>query len=181
VASVANSVQVSACAEPGDSPCQSFYGAVVPTSLLRVEPVSGSAQVVSVGQAFAPVIVRVTDSATPPDAVLGASVVFQSWVMRPDNDAPIEQVGDTVVTSPAMPVILSSSKYVAISNGAGLATLQAATGVQTSAEVEGTATAGSSTLTYELEALATGGTGFSAARRTKIFAPYRGMRPRTTE
>ena len=156
-------------------------GAVVPSSQLKLEAVSGSVQVVSVGQAFAPVIVRVTDSATPPDAVVGASVLFQSWVMRPDNDAPIERVGDTVVTSPAMPVILSSSKYVAISNSAGLATLQATTGVQTSAEVEGTATVGSSTLTYELEALASPGTGFSAAGRTKVLAPHRGMRPRTTE
>jgi len=181
VSALAKSVQVNACGEPGDVPCVSFYGTMVPASQLKLEPVSGSVQVVDVGQAFAPVIVCVTDSATPPNPVLGASVAFQSMVLRPDDDAPTEQAGDTVVTNPVTPVILSSSLFVAPSTAFGLASLQPTTGVETSAEVDGTATVGSSTLTFELEALATGGMGFSAAGRTKVPAPHRGMRPRTEE
>ena len=181
VTSIVNSVQVTACAEPGDAPCQTFYGTVVPTSQLKLEPVSGSLQIVNVGQTFVPVVVRATDSATPPDTVLGASVVFQSAVLRPDNDAPLEQWGDTVVTSPTMPVILSSSQVVVLSDGNGLASLQTATGQLFASEVEGSASLGSSMLPFELEALSTQGSGGSSSRRVSRAQPRVEVRPRTEE
>ena len=43
---------------------------------------AGARQVVT-GTAFQPLTVRVTDSSTPPNPVLGASVLFQSTVLRP--------------------------------------------------------------------------------------------------
>jgi hypothetical protein len=178
VASIVNAVQVSACAEPGDAPCQTFYGTVVPTSQLKVEPVSGNVQLVSVGQAFAPIVVRATDSASPPNAVQGASVVFQSMVMRADNDVPVEQTGgDILITSPSTPVILSSSQSVVLSGGNGLASLQATTGLQFPAEVEGTAVLGSTALPFELEAVGAG----SSGSRAKPLRTGAGRRPRTED
>ena len=183
VSSITNAVQVTACAEPGDAPCQTFYGTVVPASQLKLEPVSGSVQVVAVGQSFAPVIFRVTDLANPPDSVLGAGVLVHSMVLRPDNDAPIEQLGDTVVTSRSMPVILSSWQGVVLSDSNGLASLQTATGMQSSAEVEGTASIGSSVLAFELESLAPPGTSGAEAHTRRVpHIPF-GVRarPRTQE
>jgi hypothetical protein len=177
VSSIVNQVRVSACAEPGDNPCQTFYGTVVPLSQLKVQPVSGSTQVVNMGQAFAPVVVQVTDGATPPDNVLGASVVFQSAVMRVDNDAAIEQSGDTIITSDPMPVILSSSQSTVSSNGSGISSLQLATGLRFAAEVEGTASVGTSAVPFELEQVGAG----SMGSRAKPLRPGSGMRPRSED
>ncbi len=163
VASIVNAVQVTACAEPGDAPCQTFYGTVVPTSQLKLWPVSGSVQVVNVGQAFTPVVVQVTDLATPPDNVLGASVVFQAVVMRVDNDAPSEQSGETIITSRPMPVILSSSQSTVVSGGNGLASLSYS--LAFSAEIDGMASVSGSTLPFELEAVGKWTGGYRAKSR----------------
>jgi hypothetical protein len=178
VSSIVNAVQVAACAEPGDAPCQTFYGTVVPATQLRVEPVSGSLQLISVGQTFAPIVVRATDSASPPNAVQGASVLFASLVMRTDNDAPVEQSGgDIVITSPSTPVILSSSQSVVFSGSNGLASLQVSTGLQFPAEVEGTVALGPTALPFELEAVGAG----SGGSRAKPLRAGAGRRPRTED
>ena len=174
VSAIANAVQVTACAEPGDAPCQTFYGTVVPLSQIKLWPVSGSAQVVSVGQAFAPVVVQVTDSAAVPNNVLGASVVFQMLVLRMDNDAPNEQSGETVITSQPMPVIVSSSQNTVASRWDGLAS--SIFSLQSSAEVEGTASVGGSMLPFELEAVGTGSGGYRGKARVR-----RGVGPRTDQ
>ncbi len=165
LSAIVNGVQVTACAEPGDNPCQTFYGTVTPVSQLKLGPVGGNTQVVNVGQAFAPVVVQVTDSATPPNNVVGASVVFQSVVMRVDDDAAIEQTGETIITSLPMPVILSSSQNTVVSGSNGLASLQFS--LPFSAEVEGTANVGTSSLPFELEAVGkvSGGYRGKAVRR----------------
>src|SRR5260370_30958090 len=54
-------VQVSACIAPNNVPCQTFTLFSTPASLWRMETVSGSSQVVPTGQAFQPLVMRVTD------------------------------------------------------------------------------------------------------------------------
>ncbi len=174
VTAIANAVQVTACAEPGDAPCQTFYGTVTPVSQLKLAPVGGSTQVVNAGQAFAPVVVQVTDSAAPPNNVVGASVVFRSMVMRVDDDATIEQTGETIITSLPMPVILSSSQNTVASGSNGLASLQYS--LQFSAEVEGTANVGTSSLPFELEAMGKVSGGYRGKARIR-----RAAGPRTDE
>ena len=73
------SVQLNACVAPGNNPCQTIYGNAVAAAMMNLQAVSGAGQVVT-GTAFQPLTVRVTDSSTPPNPVLGASVVFQSTV-----------------------------------------------------------------------------------------------------
>ena len=180
VTAISNAVQVSACAEPGDAPCQSFYLNVISTAQLQLEPVSGSVQVISSSQSFAPVIFRVTDSSSPANPIVGASVLIQSAVMRPDFDAPIENTGETIVTQPTTPVILSSWQGTVISDGNGLATYQASTGISGSAEVEGTASVGSSSLMFELESVQPVGNAYTSSAKRR--APGVGLlRPRTEE
>ena len=48
---------------------------------LKLQAAAGAGQVVS-GPAFQPLTVRVTDSFNPPNPVLGATVRFQSTVLR---------------------------------------------------------------------------------------------------
>src|SRR5207247_3642160 len=78
VNSFAALVQVNVCVAPGNSPCQIFNAAVVPVSSLQLQAISGTLQLVPSGQRFQPVMVRATDSAAPPNPVLGASV-FSLW------------------------------------------------------------------------------------------------------
>ncbi|HEX6502269.1 MAG TPA: IPT/TIG domain-containing protein [Terriglobales bacterium] len=133
-------VQVSACIAPNNTPCAKYplnvY--VVALSSLQMEAVSGSAQLVAVGQTFQPVVVRITDSASPPDPVLGATVTFWSIVTRPDNDVFDESGGER-----GMPVILASAQSTAISDVSGLASVTPASlGIAGPIEVEISATAG---------------------------------------
>jgi hypothetical protein len=166
VSALAGDVQVSACVEPGDRPCQSFYATAVPVSAFRLEPVAGSVQVVSIGQNFQPVIVRVTDSSTPPNPVRAASVIFESIVTRPSRGAPILTTGETIITHNAMPVILSSSQASVASDANGLATTQPSNGgLQGSTLIVGTTTSGTSALQFTLESLSPINPGTGRAHR----------------
>ena len=113
-------VQLSACVAPGNSPCQTVYGNAVAAALVNLQAVSGAGQVVT-GTAFQPLMVRVTDSSTPPNPILGASVLFQSTVLRPAGNNPILTPDDPTATQTAMPVILSASQSSVQSNANGLA------------------------------------------------------------
>ena len=139
---VAAQVQVSACVAPRNSPCESFFVTPVAASLLNLWPVAGAAQAITLGQPFQPVIVRVTDSASPPDPVLGAVVAFQTSVMRPAGSAP---AGSSGGGAPALPVILSVSQTSVQSDANGLARLTPSTGgFSGPLEVQVSATAGTS-------------------------------------
>ena len=139
---LASQVQVSACIAPSNSPCAKYPLNVyaVPLSSLRMQAIAGSAQLVPVGVPFQPVVVRITDSSSPPNSVLGAAVTFWSIVCRPDNDVFEETGGEW-----GMPVILASAQTVAASDLYGLASvLPSSLGVKGPVEVEISASAGSS-------------------------------------
>jgi IPT/TIG domain len=119
VTQLSSLVEVSACVAPSNAPCQIFYGNVVPQSLQQLQSVAGAGQV-STGQAFQPVVVRVTDSSSPPNPVMGATVTFQTTVMR---TAVTSQGGggETDSTDSASPVILAVSQTSALTDADGLA------------------------------------------------------------
>ncbi len=112
-------VQMTACAEPGNNPCQTISANAVASSLMQLNGGSGANQVVAGGK-FQPLTVRVTDSSTPPNPILGASVLFQSTVMRPAGNVS-GTTGDGGGTSTGMPVILSSSQSTVQSDINGMA------------------------------------------------------------
>jgi hypothetical protein len=114
------SVQLSVCVAPGNNPCQTISGNAVAAALLNLQAVSGAGQVVT-GWVFQPLTVRVTDSSTPPNPILGASVSFQSTVLRPVGNNPTLAPSDPTVTTTGMPVILSASQSTAQSDINGLA------------------------------------------------------------
>jgi hypothetical protein len=147
-------VQVSACVAPGDAPCQIWNATAVPVSALQLQPVAGDTQVVAVGANFGPVTVRVTDQATPPDPVLGASVLFQSLVGRSPNDQPILWIAQSGISQPTIPVILAESQTTVLSDVNGLASvLPTAGGVDGAVLVLGAASTGGSTVDFGLQSL----------------------------
>jgi hypothetical protein len=120
-------IQISVCVAPADSPCATIYGSAVSTSALNLQAVAGESQIVS-GQPFQPLVVRVTDSSTPPNPVLGASVLFQSTVMRAAANDLTLTPGDPTVTQPGMAVILGVVQSTVQSDVNGLASFTASVG-----------------------------------------------------
>jgi hypothetical protein len=108
VSSASTGIQASICAAPNNSPCQTFNAFVVPVSSLQAQTVSGNLQIVQSGQGFQPVVIRVTDAATPSDPVLGANVLFQSYVGRVPQNEPIVWAGEAGISQPTMPIILAA-------------------------------------------------------------------------
>jgi hypothetical protein len=122
VTQFASLAEISACVAPGNAPCQTIYADPVPASQLQLWPVSGEYQIVA-GGALQPVVVRVTDSSSPPNSVLGATVASLTTVLRPGGDPPGPGNGGTNPGNPATPVILSVSQSTAISDGNGLVSI----------------------------------------------------------
>jgi hypothetical protein len=144
-------VQLTACVAPGNSPCQTVYGNAVAAALLNLQAVAGAGQVVT-GQAFQPLSVRVTDSSTPPNPILGASVLFQSAVLRPAGGDLTLAPGDPTNTQTGMPVILSASQSSVTSDANGLASFVPTVGSFTGLlEVEIQVSAGTSAALEDVE------------------------------
>ncbi len=145
-------VQISACVAPANNPCQTIAVAVMPLAQLQLQPVDGSNQILSTGQAFSAISVRVADSAPSPNPVLGAGVLFQTLVVRPGEDGPAGGQG-------GMPVILSSSQNTVLSDINGLASVLPSTGsFGGELQVDVTASAGTSaSLSYVLETVPVAG------------------------
>ncbi len=120
-------IQVSACIEPANAPCKPFNASPVPMANLKLQPVSGATQV-STGQAFQPFVLRVTDSATPPNLVVGAAVTFVSTVLRPGGSLTIGGSSETNTENSAMPVILKATQTTALSDSNGLVSVLPASG-----------------------------------------------------
>ncbi len=120
-------MQLSACAAPANNPCQNISVNAVAAAMMKLQAVAGAGQVVT-GAAFQPLTVRVTDSSTPPNPVLGASVLFQSTLLRPAGNDLILTPGDPTVTQPGLPVFLSANRSTAQSNVSGLASFTPSVG-----------------------------------------------------
>lgn len=133
-------VQVSACVAPANAPCQPFYANPVPPAQQNLQQIAGAGQV-SAGPAFQPIVVRVTDSSSPPNSVIAASVVFLTAVLRPLGDS----FPGNSDTNPSEPIIVSVSQSNAISDLNGLASLEpAGGGFSPPVEVDVAVTAGTS-------------------------------------
>jgi hypothetical protein len=141
-------VEVSACVAPANNPCQNINANAVAPATFNLQPVAGAGQIVA-GATFQPLTVRVTDSSTPPNPVLAASVLFQSIVLRPAGDDLIPQSGNPAGTG--MPIILASTQTTVQSNANGLASFVPSAGSFTGPlEIEILVSAGTSASLQDL-------------------------------
>jgi hypothetical protein len=117
-----SSAQVTSCVSTSGGPCQNTYVNAVAASLLNLQPVAGAGQVISAAS-FQPLSVRVTDSSTPPNPILGASVLFQSTIMRPVGNGITQPPGDPSTAPAGSPIILGESQNTVQSDANGMASL----------------------------------------------------------
>jgi hypothetical protein len=89
----------------------------VPLASQTRQQTAGAGQV-SAGQAFQPVVVRVTDFSSPPNPVIAAPVTFLTTVLRPGGSS-----SGGGGASPAMPVILRVSQSSVTTDLSGLASI----------------------------------------------------------
>src|SRR5262249_19646927 len=116
-----------------------------PVSALQLQPVAGTAQAITLDHAFQPLTVRVTDSSSPPNPVLGANVAFQNTVMRPGSGANSVNSG--------MPVILSETQSTVTSDVNGLVSVTpSAQPFRGTLNVDVSAAVGNALLNYVLQA-----------------------------
>jgi hypothetical protein len=154
LSNLASEVDGSACVGSDNNPCQNFHVFAVPTSGLQQQAVAGNLQLITVGPAFQPVTIRVTDMSKPPNPVLGVTVLFQSLLGRTNNNAPIVSGGDTTITTNPMPIILGTSQASVTSDVNGLASMQPSTGgFQGALAILGTVTAGPGSMPFQLQSL----------------------------
>jgi len=134
-------VQVSACVAPNNSPCsQPFVLYATPTSLWTLQTVSGSSQVVLTGQAFQPLVMRVTDGSTAENPVMGVSVTFATTLAQVAGDGP--------------PILLGSSESQVVTAQDGTASIVPSAGSVGPCSVFITVSAGQSTAQLQMESLA---------------------------
>ncbi len=134
-------VQVSACVAPSNSPCsQPFVLYATPASLWTLQTVSGSSQVVLTGQAFQPLVMRVTDGSSAENSVTGVNVSFATTLAQVAGDGP--------------PVLLGSSDAQVVSAQDGTSSIVPSAGNIGPCSVFITVTAGQSTAQLQMESLA---------------------------
>jgi len=154
LSSFAAEVDGSACVGSNNNPCQNFHLLPVASSALRLQAIAGDLQVVTVGQAFQAMVVRVIDTSVPPNPVQGASVFFQTLIGRASGGALIVSGGDTKFTRDEMPVILGSTQAFMTSDVNGLVNMEPSTdGIQGALAILGMATAGGSNQEFALQSL----------------------------
>ena len=166
-------VQVSVCVAPRNAPCAVVYANPVPLAQQNLQPISGGGQV-STGPAFQPIVVRVIDSSSPPNSVMGAPIAFLTTILRPGGTGTVNGGGETNSGNPAMPVILHVSESSTVSDIHGLASITASgAGFSPPVEVDVAVSAGiSALLDYPLFVLPASASGASDAT-TPTRAPLR--------
>ncbi len=158
---LAFNVQVSACTVfQGTTICSSQPFALfsTPPSFWTLEPVSGSSQIVPVGQAFQPLVMRVTDGSTNDDPVMGVNVGFATMLARVSTGQggpPGEGLGG----QGGVPIILGSAQAQSATDQNGLASIVPSAGSVGPCDVFIMVTAGASTAQLEMQVVAaiTGG------------------------
>jgi len=159
-------VQVTACVAPGNSPCQTFTMFSTPASKWTLEPASGSTQVVPAGQSFQPLVLRITDGASPSNSVMGVTVTFDVTLMRfPQGNGGGNET----------PVILGTYTVQAASDSSGLATMRPTVGtVQGYCDVMIAAGAGPATAQFHFQVLTPmGGNVHSPVQLPPRHGPFR--------
>jgi hypothetical protein len=148
-----SNVQVSACAAPGNNPCQTFTLFATPASMWKIETFSGSSQVVPMGQSFQPLVIRVTDGSAADNPVSTVNVTSVTTLERISQGPGGPPPGDDYLGGSGTPVILGTSQAQVATDQNGLASIIPSVGTLGPCDVFITITAGSSTAQFALESV----------------------------
>jgi len=152
-----NGVNASACVAPGNAPCQNFYIYAVKASVLRLEAVAGTEQIVNTAQSFRPVQFRLTYSSSPPEAVQMSTVLVSSSIYRWQPNPIIG--GNIILPRQPAKTLLSSWQGPVTSDSNGIVKFTPSPGASLGAVlVEFTVTAGAASLRTQLNRMWAPGT-----------------------
>ena len=174
-------VQVTACIAPNNSPCQTFTLFATPASRWTLESVSGSVQVIPVGQEFQPLVLRVTDGASPSNPVMGVNLIFDVTLARipKDNGPPGGGDDGGGGRGNGMPVILGTYETQAATADGGLVSMVPTVGnVQGYCDVLIAATGGPVSAQFHLQVVQTMGGAQQGDRRDGVRRFNAGDSPR---
>jgi hypothetical protein len=147
-------VQVSACVAPNNAPCQTFTFFSTAPALWELETVSGSLQVVPVGQSFQPLAMRVTDGSPAANPVMGVTVTFETTLARTNANLEGQQDADSNVGANGVAVILGSSQAQVVTTQDGLASIVPSVGNLGPCDVFITVSAAQLTAQFQMEEVA---------------------------
>ena len=120
---LSSNVIVSACVAPDNTVCRNFTIHWVSAANLQLSKISGDNQTIRVGQSFAPIGLRVTDSSSTPNPVAAVPVQFLVTAFRTPVESPTRWNGESGTTNPIQPVVLSSSISTQTSDATGSVSL----------------------------------------------------------
>jgi hypothetical protein len=123
LANHSSDVQVTACVAPSNAPCRTFTLFATPPSLWRLESVSGSTQVIPAGQSFQPLVLRITDGASPSNPVMGVDLIFDVTLARIPKNGGGGGGDEGGGGGGGMPVILGTYQAQATTADRGLASM----------------------------------------------------------
>jgi hypothetical protein len=109
---------------------------------------------VPTGQAFQPLVMRVTDGSVAANPVMGVNVNFATTLARVSPDQGGQPDGDSVVGGDGVPVLLGSSQVQVVSTQDGLASMVPSAGNVGPCDVFITVSAGQSTTQLQMESVA---------------------------
>jgi len=144
-------VQVSACIAPNNSPCQTFTLFSTAASAWTLETVSGSSQVVTTGQTFQRLVMRVTDGSLAANPVMGVNVAFETTLAQVSPEQGGQTDGDSTTGTNGLPVILGSSQAQVVTTQDGLAFIVPSAGNVGPCDVFIAVIAGASTTQFQME------------------------------
>src|SRR6266849_86650 len=174
-------VQVTACIAPNNSPCRTFTLFATPASRWTLESVSGSVQVLPVGQPFQPLVLRITDGASPSNPVMGVNLIFDVTLARipKDNGPPGGGDDGGGGRGNGMPVILGTYETQAATADGGLVSMVPTVGnVQGYCDVLIAATGGPVSAQFHLQVVQTMGGARQGDRRDGVRRFNAGDSPR---
>jgi len=120
---LSSNVVVSACVGPDNTVCRNFTIRWVSAANLQLSKISGDNQTIRVGQSFASVGLRVTDSSSTPNPVAAVPVQFLVTAFRVPVESHTRWNGESGTTNPGQPVVLSSSVSTQTSDATGSVSL----------------------------------------------------------
>jgi len=163
-------VSISACVAPANTPCRIFMIDPVSGSTVGLQAVSGNAQTVVAGQSFAPLVMRVTDSAGDP--VTGVSVAFAVHIFRVIGVVSPIRSGEALTLRSTRLVVFSSSSGSAMSDVNGLVTIPGITSPAEAVQVTVHVAAGSVGFDAHMVSVLSNSISYSLPASLRVLLPY---------
>ena len=115
-------VRVTACVMPGFTACDTFHIYAVDASMLVLEKL-GLDETLPADQSFDPLWVRVIQPASPPNAMAGVPVHFQTIVYRMLSSGPADSRGESTSGHFAQQMILATADTTVYTDANGLVSI----------------------------------------------------------